>query len=182
MPRFSLAGQRAKRGSSATLMPQHVGRRGGKSVARPGSNCAAAHSCGTGTTSTRLHPRPQQATKSHARAGAASMPIGVPQQPKRYWVYITTNVPRGVLYVGMTSDLTRRAWEHQNKLLEGFTRRYGADRLVYFEEHPDAAAAARRERAMKRWRRDWKIELVEKCNPTWRDLCADVMREFGFES
>jgi putative endonuclease len=109
------------------------------------------------------------------------MPIGVPQQPKRYWVYITTNVPRGVLYVGMTSDLPRRAWEHQNKLLKGFTQRYSADRLVYFEEHPDAASAARRERAMKRWLRDWKIELVEKGNPTWRDLHAEVLREFGFE-
>lgn len=109
------------------------------------------------------------------------MPIRVPQQPKRYWVYITTNAPRGVLYVGMTSDLPRRAWEHQNKLLEGFTRRYGADRLVYFEEHADATTAARRERAMKRWRRDWKIELVEQGNLTWRDLHSEVLREFGFE-
>jgi putative endonuclease len=81
----------------------------------------------------------------------------------------------------MTSDLPRRAWEHQNKLLKGFTQRYSADRLVYFEEHPDAASAARRERAMKRWLRDWKIELVEKGNPTWRDLHAEVLREFGFE-
>ena len=100
---------------------------------------------------------------------------------KQFFVYIMANGPRGVLYIGMTSDLPGRAWEHRERLLKGFTKRYGVDRLVYFEPHDDAYIAAQRERAMKRWRRDWKIELVEKRNPTWRDLFGDVVRSDGFE-
>ena len=84
--------------------------------------------------------------------------------PKIFHVYIMASKPRGVLYVGMTSDLASRAWKHREHVLEGFTKRYWVDRLVYFERHDDASIAARRERAMKRWRRDWKIELVEKHN------------------
>ncbi len=76
--------------------------------------------------------------------------IGMLNEPKRFWVYITARDPRGVLYVGMTSDLAGRAWEHREKVLEGFTKKYGADRLAYCEEHDDAASAARRARAMKR--------------------------------
>ena len=103
-------------------------------------------------------------------------------QPKFYYIYITASGPRGVLYIGMTSDLPGRAWQHRERVLDGFTKRYWVDRLVYFERHEDAAIAAHRERAMKRWRRDWKIELVEKDNPTRRDLFADVLREHGFEA
>ena len=100
---------------------------------------------------------------------------------KQFFVYITANGPRGVLYIGMTSDLAGRTWEHRERLLKGFTKRYGVDRLVCFEPHDDASIAAQRERAMKRWRRDWKIELVETQNPTWRDLFGDVVRSEGFE-
>lgn len=100
---------------------------------------------------------------------------------KQFFVYITANGPRGVLYIGMTSDLAGRTWEHRERLLKGFTKRYGVDRLVYFEPHDDASIAAQRERAMKRWRRDWKIELVETQNPTWRGLFGDVVRSEGFE-
>jgi len=100
---------------------------------------------------------------------------------KDFYVYITASRPRGVLYVGMTSDLAGRAWEHREHVLDGFTKRYWVDRLVYVECHDEAAVAARRERAMKRWRRDWKIALIEKHNPTWRDLFADVVRADGFE-
>ncbi len=100
---------------------------------------------------------------------------------KTYSVYIMTNEPRGVLYVGMTSDLPRRAHEHREQLLKGFTQRYNVDRLVYFEEHSEADVAARRERSMKRWRRDWKIELVERDNPTWADLFDHVVRRAGFD-
>ncbi|KAB2911852.1 MAG: GIY-YIG nuclease family protein [Hyphomicrobiaceae bacterium] len=100
---------------------------------------------------------------------------------KAFYVYIVASGPRGVLYVGMTSDLAGRIWQHRERVLDGFTKRYWADRLVYFERHDDAQRAARRERAMKRWRRDWKIELIEKDNPTWRDLFADVLRADGFE-
>jgi putative endonuclease len=106
--------------------------------------------------------------------------MSVPQD-KIFHVYIKASGPRGVLYVGMTSDLPGRAWEHREHVLAGFTKRYWVDRLVYFEAHDDAGFAARRERALKRWRRDWKIELIEKGNPTWRDLFADVVAAGGFE-
>jgi putative endonuclease len=101
--------------------------------------------------------------------------------PKSFYVYILASGPRGTLYVGMTSGLAGRAWKHRERVLEGFTKRYWVDRQVYFEAHNDPAVAARRERAMKRWRRDWKIELIEKHNPTWRDLFADVVQADGFE-
>jgi putative endonuclease len=100
---------------------------------------------------------------------------------KEFYVYIVASAPRGVLYVGMTSDLAGRTWEHRERLLDGFAKRHWAGRLVYFERHQDANVAAKRERAMKRWRRDWKIELIEKHNPTWRDLFEDVVRAEGFE-
>lgn len=100
---------------------------------------------------------------------------------RTYWVYIMANEPRSVVYVGMTSDLANRALEHREAMLEGFTKRYHVDRLVYFEAHDDADIAARRERAMKRWGRAWKIELIEGFNPTWRDLFDEAVREAGFE-
>jgi putative endonuclease len=103
------------------------------------------------------------------------------KEPKLYWIYMTASEPRGVLYIGMTSDLASRAWQHRERVIEGFTSKYGVDRLVYFEAHSDAAVAAKRERAMKRWRRDWKIELIEASNPTWRDLFPDVVRAEGYE-
>ena len=104
-----------------------------------------------------------------------------PNLQKYFYVYIMASGPRGVLYVGMTSDLAGRSWQHRERVLEGFTKRYWVDRLVYFESHTDASVAAQRERALKRWRRDWKIELVEDGNPTWRDLFSEVVREQGFE-
>jgi putative endonuclease len=100
---------------------------------------------------------------------------------KVFHVYITASKPRGVLYVGMTSDLAGRPWQHREHLLEGFTKRYWSTGWFYFERHDDAQVAARRERAAKKWRRDWKIELVERHNPTSRDLFADVLRDEGFE-
>ena len=101
--------------------------------------------------------------------------------PKTYWVYMLASRPRGVIYVGMTSELAQRGWQHRERVMEGFAKRYWVQRLVYFEAHDDAQVAARRERAMKRWRRDWKIELIEKHNPTWRDLFGDVVRADRFE-
>jgi putative endonuclease len=100
---------------------------------------------------------------------------------KVFHVYITASGPRGVLYVGMTSDLSGRAWEHRERVIDGFTKKYWAGRLVYYEHHETADSAAKRERLMKRWRRDWKIALVESTNPTWRDLFADAVREDGYE-
>ncbi len=100
---------------------------------------------------------------------------------KTFFVYITASKARGVLYVGMTSDLPKRTMEHRDRLVDGFTKKYWAGRLVYYEYHATAESAATRERLLKRWRRDWKIELIEANNPTWRDLLNDVLVDFGFE-
>ena len=81
----------------------------------------------------------------------------------------------------MTSDLAGRAYEHRERLIDGFTKRYWAGRLVYFEQHETVEAAQRREYLMKRWRRDWKIALIERDNPTWRDLFEDAVRLDGLE-
>ncbi len=99
---------------------------------------------------------------------------------KIFYVYMTASKPRGVIYSGMTSDLSGRAWEHRERVLDGFTKRYWVGRLVYFEPHDDVDAAQRREYLLKRWRRDWKITLIEKNNPTWRDLYPDALRLDGF--
>lgn len=100
---------------------------------------------------------------------------------KTYYIYIIASGPRGVVYIGMTSDLLGRIYEHRDHSIDGFTKKYWVYRLVYFEGHDDPDVASRRERSMKRWRRDWKIELIEKDNPTWRDLFAEVVRAEGFE-
>jgi putative endonuclease len=99
---------------------------------------------------------------------------------KDFWVYIVASKPRGVLYTGMTSDLVGRAEEHRERLIDGFTSKYWVGRLVWYERHAEPEAAQRREKAIKRWRRDWKIEMIEAANPTWRDLFEDVLREQGF--
>jgi putative endonuclease len=100
---------------------------------------------------------------------------------KDFYVYMTASGPRGVLYVGMTSDLAGRAWEHRERVMDGFTKRYWVDRLVFFERHESAESAITRERSMKRWRRDWKIELIESTNPTWADLFTEAIRLDGFD-
>ena len=100
---------------------------------------------------------------------------------KTFYVYMTASKPRGVIYTGLTGDLPARAWEHRERVIEGFTRRYWVGRLVYFEPHENAETAQRREWLMKRWRRDWKIELIERDNPTWRDLYPEALRLYGFE-
>ncbi len=87
-----------------------------------------------------------------------------------YHVYIMASRRNGTLYVGMTSDLVRRVYEHKNGVVPGFTKRYGVHRLVYFESTSDVRIAAQRERTLKRWNRAWKIALIEKGNPDWTDL------------
>jgi putative endonuclease len=89
---------------------------------------------------------------------------------RRFFVYILTNGPRGVLYVGVTNDLIRRLSEHKAKLVPGFTKAYGVVLLVYYEEYSSILEARAREATLKRWRRAWKIALVDKFNPDWRDL------------
>jgi putative endonuclease len=89
---------------------------------------------------------------------------------KQPCVYILASKRNGTLYVGVTSDLMRRIWEHKNGLIEGFTRRYGVHRLVYFQHHEIMESAIKKEKQLKRWLRAWKIALIERSNPEWRDL------------
>ncbi len=86
------------------------------------------------------------------------------------WLYVMTDHPHGTLYVGVTSDLCRRAWEHRSGVIEGFTKRYGLTRLAHTEFHDDIRYAIARERTLKHWRRAWKIRLIEVGNPEWADL------------
>ena len=89
------------------------------------------------------------------------------------YVYILTNKPNSVLYIGLTNDLERRPGEHKNKILKGFTYKYNVDKLVYFEEFDTYEAAFTRERRLKKWNREWKIKLIEQQNPEWKDLSAE---------
>jgi putative endonuclease len=93
---------------------------------------------------------------------------------RRLSVYILASRRNGTLYIGVTSDLVTRIWQHKTKSVPGFTARYGCDRLVYFEMHDNAEAAVAREKQMKEWRRDWKIALIEATNPEWADLFASI--------
>ena len=86
------------------------------------------------------------------------------------FVYIMTNKPNGILYVGVTSDIARRAHEHREGLSDGFTKRYGLKRLVYAEPHDTITAAIQREKTMKHWSRAWKVRLILATNPDWDDL------------
>jgi putative endonuclease len=90
-------------------------------------------------------------------------------------VYILASKRNGTLYIGVTGDLVKRIWEHKQNFAEGFTSRYGVHVLVYFEMHDDIAEAIRREKQLKKWKRSWKIELIEKTNPEWRDLWQDIL-------
>ncbi|HXD50531.1 MAG TPA: GIY-YIG nuclease family protein [Burkholderiales bacterium] len=93
---------------------------------------------------------------------------------KRFFVYVLSNRRRGVLYVGVTSDLIRRLFEHKAKLVPGFTKTYGIVMLVYYEEYSSILEARAREATLKRWRRAWKMELIDKFNPDWRDLAEEL--------
>jgi putative endonuclease len=86
------------------------------------------------------------------------------------WVYMMTNRPNGTLYVGVTSDLARRVWEHREGLADGFTKRDGLKQLVYVERFDDIATAIQREKTLKHWVRAWKVRVVEKDHPNWDDL------------
>ena len=88
----------------------------------------------------------------------------------RYYVYILASRRNGTLYVGVTNDLNRRLYEHKNSIIEGFSKKYRITSLVYFESGIDATAAIKREKQLKKWNRQWKIDLIEKSNPDWNDL------------
>jgi putative endonuclease len=93
-----------------------------------------------------------------------------------YWAYILTNQPRGTLYVGVTNDLVRRVFEHQEGLVRGFTQRYKLKMLVYFEHYDTPNAAIQREKDIKHWSRIWKLQLIASANPQRRDLHNDITR------
>ena len=90
-------------------------------------------------------------------------------------VYILSSKRNGTLYIGVTSDLGQRVWQHKNDLVGGFTRRYGVHDLVWYEVHETMESAITRENALKRWKRAWKIELIEKSNSMWRDLYSEIL-------
>ena len=92
---------------------------------------------------------------------------------KSYFVYILASARNGTLYIGVTNNLERRMYEHSHHLQPGFTDTYNVTRLVYFEETSSVEAAIAREKQLKNWRRAWKLELIEKQNPEWRDLADD---------
>lgn len=89
-------------------------------------------------------------------------------------VYILANQRNGTLYVGVTSDLPQRVWQHRNNLVEGFTRRHHVHLLVYYELHDTMEAAIQREKRIKKWRRAWKLSLIEQHNACWQDLWPDI--------
>ncbi len=91
-----------------------------------------------------------------------------------YYIYILTNKYNKVLYVGMTNDLVRRLYEHKNKMLEGFTKKYNIDKLVYYEHTSNIEAAIAREKEIKKWRREKKNKLIETNNPDWKDLIYEL--------
>ena len=89
---------------------------------------------------------------------------------KRPAVYILASKRNGTLYIGVTSDLVKRVWEHNSNVVEGFTKRYGVHRLVWYELHENMDSAIQREKQLKEWKRQWKLELIEDTNPNWLDL------------
>ncbi len=90
-------------------------------------------------------------------------------------VYIMASKRNGTLYTGVTGDLPARVWQHKNNATEGFTKKYSVHTLVYVEPHEDMLSAIKREKQIKKWRRQWKLELIERQNPTWRDLYEDLV-------
>ena len=94
--------------------------------------------------------------------------------PDRFFVYILASRRNGTLYVGVTNDLSRRISEHKTGAVPGFTRKYGVDKLVLVEEYQLIDEARMREARLKRWKREWKLELIEKLNPEWRDLASEI--------
>lgn len=93
---------------------------------------------------------------------------------KQPCVYILASQRNGTLYIGVTSDLVKRVWEHKHDMADGFTKKYGIHTLVYFEQCDDMVAAIAREKQLKKWNRDWKVELIESMNPEWSNLWEEI--------
>ena len=95
---------------------------------------------------------------------------------KKFYVYILCSKRNGTLYTGVTSDLIKRVYEHKNNLVDGFTQKYNIHCLVWYEAHESAESAINREKQIKKWKRAWKLELIEKHNPQWNDLYGNICR------
>ena len=96
------------------------------------------------------------------------------REPRRPCVYILASRRNGTLYTGVTSNLPQRIWQHQHGLGDGFTAKYNLHTLVWYEQHETMVSAITREKAIKAWKRDWKVELIEASNPEWRDLYDEI--------
>lgn len=94
---------------------------------------------------------------------------------KQFHVDLMASQRNGTLYVGVTSDLLKRVWEHKNKVVKGFTEKYGVSMLVWFERHENAESAILREKQLKKWSRAWKLRLIEEMNPGWVDLYEQII-------
>ena len=94
---------------------------------------------------------------------------------RTYYVYILASKRNGTLYIGLTNNLVKRVYEHKHGMVEGFTEKYNVDKLVYYEETNDVNSAISRDKQMKKWKRNWKISLIERTNPEWRDLYNDLL-------
>jgi putative endonuclease len=101
------------------------------------------------------------------------------QMRKTFCVYMLASKPNGTLYIGVTSNLPARLWQHRNHVMSGFTSRYDVTRLVWYEVHESAEAAIGREKQLKEWRRAWKVRLLSATNPDWADLAPRVLAEWG---
>lgn len=104
------------------------------------------------------------------------MKTGIQKNNMKAYVYITANKRNGTLYVGVTSDLIKRVWQHKNKLIDGFTNKYDVNLLVYYEEHDDIKEAIQREKRIKKWERAWKLRIIEEMNPNWDDLYNNIIQ------
>jgi putative endonuclease len=93
---------------------------------------------------------------------------------KSSYVYILASEPYGVLYIGVTSNLVKRVWEHREGVVDGFSKQYGVKQLVWFEVHSEIIHAISREKQIKKWNRDWKVNLIQQSNPDWRDLYDEI--------
>ena len=95
---------------------------------------------------------------------------------KRFWVYMLASQKNGTLYIGVTSELIQRTWKHKEEFYEGFTKKYGVTILVWFEEHTTAESAIRKEKRLKKYPRQWKINLINEINPEWKDLYDEITK------
>ena len=128
------------------------------------------------TTMTGKNKNPAM-TKKMSYSGLTRISASNYNQPmKTMYVYIITNKPQGTLYIGVTNNLVRRIYEHKNKIIDGFSAKYSLDKLVYYEIYNDEITAIQREKNLKKWNREWKVNLIESSNPLWLDLYDNITK------